>query len=79
MSALSCASFYSLLLFFIFSQKVRADVLKLCDFGTSCSLALGKKREDGLGRGTTPYCAPEILKMEVLFSLFGILFPERCK
>jgi len=34
--------------------------IKLCDFGSSSELIRGSSLIDGLGKGTTPYCAPEI-------------------
>jgi len=36
-------------------------LVKICDFGSACYLPPGEFMDDGLGRGTTPYMAPEIL------------------
>ena len=38
--------------------------VKVCDFGSTCKLEKGALLEDGLGKGTTPYLAPEVLRQE---------------
>jgi len=37
---------------------------KLCDFGSASILPFGEFLQDGLGKGTTPYCAPEIFQLQ---------------